>query len=110
MVKKLTVIGIIGKTQGVNNAAKPDKKAIKKIDHKLLAGAGAGISSLAISAVFATFGCTASSFLTVSTASPTTFVSSALASVTTGTSSILKVEGTAIENFLLELIQTSLQT
>ena len=33
LVKKLTVIGIIGKTQGVNNAAKPDKKAIKKIAH-----------------------------------------------------------------------------
>ena len=36
LVKKLTVIGIIGKTQGVNKAAKPDKKAIKKIDQKLL--------------------------------------------------------------------------
>ena len=32
-VKKLTVIGIIGKTQGVNNAANPPKKAKKKIDH-----------------------------------------------------------------------------
>ena len=31
LVKKLTVKGIIGKTQGVSNAAKPDKKAIKKI-------------------------------------------------------------------------------
>ena len=35
-VKKLTVIGIIGKTHGVNRAAKPEKKAIIKIDHKLL--------------------------------------------------------------------------
>ena len=32
-VKKLTVIGIIGKTQGVNNAANPPKNAKKKIDH-----------------------------------------------------------------------------
>ena len=31
LVKKLTVKGIIGKTQGVSKAAKPDKKAIKKI-------------------------------------------------------------------------------
>ncbi len=38
LVKKLTVIGIIGNTQGVNNAAKPDKKAIKKIPSKLLLG------------------------------------------------------------------------
>ena len=29
-MKKLTVIGIIGKTQGVNIAAKPPKKAKKK--------------------------------------------------------------------------------
>src|SRR5690606_7006514 len=34
LVKKLTVIGIIGKTHGVNNAAKPEKNAIMKIDHK----------------------------------------------------------------------------
>ena len=33
MVKKLTVIGIIGKTQGVNKAANPEKKAIINIDH-----------------------------------------------------------------------------
>src|SRR5690554_5068985 len=31
LVKKLTVIGIIGKTQGVNKAAKPLKKAKKKM-------------------------------------------------------------------------------
>ena len=31
LVKKLTVMGIIGNTHGVNNAAKPDKKAIIKI-------------------------------------------------------------------------------
>ncbi len=30
LVKKLTVIGIIGKTQGVNKAAKPPKKLNKK--------------------------------------------------------------------------------
>ena len=39
-VKKLTVIGIIGKTQGVSNAANPDKKAMKKIDHNPLFVAG----------------------------------------------------------------------
>ena len=33
-VKKLTVIGIIGKTQGVNNAAKPPRNAKKNIVHK----------------------------------------------------------------------------
>ena len=32
LVKKLTVIGIIGNTQGVNKAAKPEKNAIMKID------------------------------------------------------------------------------
>lgn len=31
LVKKLTVIGIIGKTHGVSRAAKPDKKAMKNI-------------------------------------------------------------------------------
>ena len=33
-VKKLTVIGIIGNTQGVNNAANPERKAIKNIASK----------------------------------------------------------------------------
>lgn len=33
-VKKLTVIGIIGNTQGVSSAANPDKNAIKKIVNK----------------------------------------------------------------------------
>ena len=32
-VKKLTVIGINGNTQGVSKAAKPDKNAMIKIDH-----------------------------------------------------------------------------
>ena len=32
-VKKLTVKGIIGNTQGVNKAANPDKNAIKNIPH-----------------------------------------------------------------------------
>ena len=32
LVKKLTVIGIIGNTQGVNKAANPEKNAIMKID------------------------------------------------------------------------------
>ena len=36
-VKKETVIGIIGKTQGVNNAAKPLKNATKNNIQKLLA-------------------------------------------------------------------------
>jgi hypothetical protein len=36
LVKKLTVIGIIGNTHGVNNAAKPEKKAMIKIVNKLL--------------------------------------------------------------------------
>ena len=31
LVKKLTVIGIIGNTQGVSKATKPLKKAIRKI-------------------------------------------------------------------------------
>ena len=35
-VKKLTVIGIIGNTQGVNKAAKPEKNAIMNIVNKLL--------------------------------------------------------------------------
>ena len=36
LVKKLTVIGIIGNTHGVNKAAKPEKNAIMKIPNKLL--------------------------------------------------------------------------
>ena len=31
LVKKLTVIGIIGKTQGVNKAAKPAKNLARKV-------------------------------------------------------------------------------
>ena len=41
-VKKLTVIGIIGKTQGVSKAANPDKKAMKNIDHNPRCDAGFG--------------------------------------------------------------------
>ncbi|MNS76729.1 hypothetical protein D3C72_1102850 [compost metagenome] len=41
-VKKLTVIGIIGKTHGVNNAAKPEKKAIKKIESNPFSASFAG--------------------------------------------------------------------
>ena len=33
LVKKLTVIGIMGKTQGVSSAAKPLKKEITNINH-----------------------------------------------------------------------------
>ena len=36
LVKKLTVMGIIGNTQGVSSAAKPEKKAIIKMLNKLL--------------------------------------------------------------------------
>ena len=32
--KKLTVMGIIGQTQGVNNAKKPPANPAKKINHK----------------------------------------------------------------------------
>ena len=35
LVKKLTVIGIIGKIQGIKSAAKPPRKAKKKIVHRL---------------------------------------------------------------------------
>ena len=35
LVKKLTVIGIIGKTQGVSKANKPPPKPLMKIDQKL---------------------------------------------------------------------------
>ena len=35
LVKKLTVMGIIGNTHGVSKAAKPPRKAKIKIDHKL---------------------------------------------------------------------------
>lgn len=34
LVKKLTVIGIIGNTHGVKRAAKPEKKAMINIDHR----------------------------------------------------------------------------
>ena len=43
-VKKLTVIGIIGKIQGINSAANPPKKAKKKIVHKLFSSLSAGFS------------------------------------------------------------------
>ena len=33
LVKKLTVIGIIGKIQGIKSAANPPRKAKKKIDN-----------------------------------------------------------------------------
>jgi hypothetical protein len=42
LVKKLTVIGIIGNTQGVNKAANPEKKAIIKIDNKPFSGSDVG--------------------------------------------------------------------
>ena len=34
LVKKLTVIGIIGNTQGVSKAVKPNRKAIRKVPNK----------------------------------------------------------------------------
>ncbi|MNG18276.1 hypothetical protein D3C84_1023270 [compost metagenome] len=113
-VKKLTVIGIIGNTQGVNNAANPDKKARKKIDHKLIEEVESGtldfVSFFAISVLADTILVFSAEDFNVSTAIPVTLVSSNFASVTAGTASILKVAGTAIENFLFELMQTSLQT
>ena len=48
LVKKLTVKGIIGKTQGVSNAAKPDKKAIKKIVQSPLVFGFLALSILAV--------------------------------------------------------------
>ncbi|MNE53171.1 hypothetical protein D3C80_1478820 [compost metagenome] len=45
-VKKLTVIGIIGKTQGVSNAANPEKKAIKKIDNNPFLGSSTGLTTV----------------------------------------------------------------
>ena len=36
LVKKLTVIGIIGNTHGVSNAAKPPKKPVMKMLHHAL--------------------------------------------------------------------------
>ena len=46
LVKKLTVIGIIGKTQGVNKAAKPPRKAKKKMDHNPFFSSFLGIIEL----------------------------------------------------------------
>jgi hypothetical protein len=114
-VKKLTVIGIIGNTQGVNKAANPDKNAKKKIDHKLIEGFGPGISfftDTALDSVF-TFSVLAFSIVgfKVSTAIPITLVSSNFASVMVGiVASIFNPEGTKKENFLFRLLQTSLQT
>ena len=42
-VKKLTVIGIIGNTHGVNSAANPEKKAIINIVNKLLSDSFLGV-------------------------------------------------------------------
>ena len=46
LVKKLTVIGIIGNTQGVSSAANPERKAIKKIDQNPLCGLGGVVTFL----------------------------------------------------------------
>ena len=56
-VKKLTVIGIIGKTQGVSKAAKPDKNAIKNIVNKPVFGLELSIFSAVtiFESVFAVF-------------------------------------------------------
>ena len=57
LVKKLTVIGIIGNTQGVSKAAKPDKKAIKKIVYKLESESAdfRCFSTIVLTSVFAVF-------------------------------------------------------
>lgn len=54
-VKKLTVIGIIGNTQGVSNAAKPLKNEIMKIRNIDLAGLpGAFLRFLSTLSLFTT--------------------------------------------------------
>ena len=45
-VKKLTVIGIIGKTHGVSKAAKPLKKEIMKISHIDFLGSGVFLTDI----------------------------------------------------------------
>src|SRR6478735_2836605 len=62
LVKKLTVIGIIGKTQGVSKAAKPEKKAIKKIDHNPISSVGFDCSTTFFSANAAIFSTLSISF------------------------------------------------
>ena len=101
LVKKLTVIGIIGNTQGVSKAANPDRKAMKNIDHKPLCFSCfegtilafcKGISSLLTSSGFEVV----IAFFAVSIA----IVSN----------SFLAVVGIAKLNFFSKLIQDSLQT
>ena len=49
LVKKLTVIGIIGNTQGVNKAANPEKNAIMKIDQSPISSSSdAGLETVGI--------------------------------------------------------------
>ena len=49
MVKKLTVIGIIGNTQGVSSAANPLKNEIIKISHIDFLGSGTFLIGLVVS-------------------------------------------------------------
>ena len=73
LVKKLTVIGIIGNTQGVSKAAKPLKNEIMKMSQKDL---GSSFDSLLCSVIEAS---TPRSLVSVSSALSASFVSSASA-------------------------------
>ena len=71
-VNKLTVIGIIGNTQGVNKAAKPPKNAKKKIDNNPFSSSFIGSETVAAFSIGAT------SVLVVSKAGVAVFVVSTI--------------------------------
>ena len=110
-VKKLTVIGIIGKTHGVNKAANPDRNAIKKIDQSPLFESDFGaISSVfsgeaSITLLVPRLGVKVSCF-SVSKEEGTATVSIFTPSVNAAS----VFAGIAKVNFFSKLIQTSLQT
>ena len=106
-VKKLTVIGIIGKTHGVSNAANPDKKAMKKIDHNPLClegfvsrtGTFSGVTTCSLFAsVFVTTVSTLAEFIVVK--------SVAIVAI----SAAFEAAGMVNVKLFSILIQTSLQT
>ena len=101
LVKKLTVIGIIGNTQGVSKAANPDKKAIKNIDQRpfCFSGLEGDVSVFEIVGAFAVV----SSGVEVAT---TFFV----VSIAMGSASTFAAAGSVKLNFFSKLIQDSLQT
>ena len=104
LVKKLTVIGIIGKTQGVSNAANPDKKAMKKIDHNPLFVAGSESRGTIFSGVLTCSSVIAICETTVSTFTESTMVTSVATAV------VFETAGIANVKFFSILIQTSLHT